>query len=84
LFSFCIFSGKESIEIDYVYVTITSDLTKLSSEYYIYDFVAVVSSIGGGVGIFLGYSCFGTISSFISEMYYHIMKSNGRSVKSQP
>jgi hypothetical protein len=69
--NFCVLSGKENSNVTFVYVTMTSDLSKLSSEYYIYDFVAVISSIGGGIGMFLGYSCFGTISTFISEMYHH-------------
>ena len=38
-------------------------------EYYVYDITAVVSSIGGGIGIFLGYSCFGVASSVLKKFF---------------
>ena len=34
-----------------------------------YDFTAVISSIGGGIGIFLGYSCFGLASTALHNIY---------------
>ena len=45
-------------------------------EYYVYDMTAVVSSIGGGIGIFLGYSCFGVASSMLKKWYQSYIYAN--------
>ena len=45
-------------------------------EYYVYDMTAVVSSIGGGIGIFLGYSCFGVASSMLKKWYQSYIDEN--------
>ena len=34
-----------------------------------YDFTAVISSIGGGIGIFLGYSCFGVALTALKNLH---------------
>ena len=34
-----------------------------------YDFTAVISSIGGGIGIFLGYSCFGVALTALQNLH---------------
>jgi hypothetical protein len=46
-----------------------------STEYYIYDFTAVVASIGGGIGMFLGFSCFGVASKAVSALYEYLSRS---------
>ena len=45
-------------------------------EYYVYDLNAVISSIGGGIGIFLGYSCFGVASSMLKKWYQSYIDAN--------
>ena len=52
-----------------VLFSLSSALATISSESLLYDFTAIVSSIGGGVGIFLGFSCFGMVSSALSKLY---------------
>ena len=47
----------------------TSSTIEIDQEYFMYDMVSVVSSIGGGIGIFLGYSCFGIFSSAIKKLF---------------
>ena len=49
--------------------SLSSPLVTVSKESLLYDFTAIVSSIGGGVGIFLGFSCFGMLSSALSKLY---------------
>ena len=46
---------------------LASSRIEIHHEYFMYDMVSVVSSIGGGIGIFLGYSCFGILSSTIQN-----------------
>ena len=46
-----------------------SSRIEVHQEYFMYDMVSVVSSIGGGIGIFLGYSCFGILSSAIKNLF---------------
>ena len=52
-----------------VLFSLSTSLVSVATESYLYDFTAIVSSIGGGVGIFLGFSCFGMISSALSKLY---------------
>ena len=57
-------------------MTLASALKTKHKEYYMYDFTAVVSSIGGGIGIFLGYSCFGVASSGLQKIYQRYINRN--------
>ena len=52
-----------------VLVRLATSRIEIHNEYFMYDMVSVVSSIGGGIGIFLGYSCFGILSSTINNLY---------------
>ena len=59
------------MDTEYYMVTLrlaTSSIEK-HVEYFMYDMVSVISSIGGGIGIFLGYSCFGILSSAIKNLF---------------
>jgi hypothetical protein len=47
------------------YISFVSDLVVSSEEYYIYNLNTLVASIGGGLGMFLGVSIFGTISKLL-------------------
>ena len=50
------------------YVSFVSDLIVSSEEYYIYNLNTLVASIGGGLGMFLGVSIFGTISKLLKPL----------------
>ena len=47
------------------YVSYASDLEVISEEFYLYDVNAIISSVGGGLGMFLGVSCLGLISQIL-------------------
>ena len=72
-----VFIGIDGSTKDYhtLFISIASALKTNHKEYYMYDFTAIVSSLGGGIGIFLGYSCFGVISSALQNIYQHYQKS---------
>ena len=53
----------------YVLFRLADSKIELRKEYFMYDMVSVVSSIGGGIGIFLGYSFFGILSSAINKLF---------------
>ena len=59
-----------------LWLTLASKLQTNHIEYYVYDLTAVVSSIGGGIGIFLGYSCFGVASSMLKKWYQSYIDAN--------
>ena len=59
-----------------VYIALSRNLKVLNKEYFMYDLVSIVSSIGGGIGIFLGYSCFGLFLSGIKDLYDKINNRN--------
>ena len=48
---------------------LASSRIEIHHEYFMYDMVSVVSSIGGGIGIFLGYSFFGILSSATNKLF---------------
>ena len=58
------FSGRNRI-----LFALSSRLVGESNETYMYDFTSIVSSVGGGVGIFLGFSCFGIFSSALNSLF---------------
>ena len=43
------------------YVAFSSDLEITYDEFFLYDANAIVASVGGGLGMFLGVSCLGVI-----------------------
>ena len=51
-----------------IYFTIAAPgLMKVSEEHLIYDFIAVVASIGGTLGLFIGFS-FSDVTSFLVKL----------------
>ena len=38
-----------------------------TTEYYLYDFAAIVSAVGGNMGLFLGFSCYSTGKSLMDR-----------------
>ena len=38
-------------------------------QYFIHDFVSIVSAVGGGLGLFLGFSCF-SIASQLTKLIH--------------
>ncbi len=47
------------------YISFANNLVISSEEYYIYNLNTLVASVGGGLGMFLGFSIFGTISRLL-------------------
>ena len=59
-----------------VYFSIAAPgLMKVSEEYLIYDFIAVVASIGGTLGLFIGFS-FSDVTSFLVNLIKGFMINN--------
>ncbi len=52
-----------------VYVHFPSTFETLLKEYYIYDEVAIVSAVGGALGLFLGFSCLSVMLSAIEAAF---------------
>ena len=51
-----------------VYLAFSTDLEVISEEFYLYDFNAIISAVGGGLGMFLGVSCFGILSKIFQYL----------------
>jgi len=49
-----------------LYMRFTSLVVTKSQEVVMYDFNSILSSVGGSLGLFLGFSCFGTVSDIIN------------------
>ena len=47
------------------------DYSTVYTEILAYDLTAITASIGGGIGIFLGYSCFGMASRLLHDLFKH-------------
>ena len=52
-----------------LWLSYASSILQRTKERRMYNFEAVISSIGGGIGIFLGYSCFGVLSNGLKHLY---------------
>lgn len=52
-------------------MAISSDLEVTSEEFYLYDANAIISSVGGGLGMFLGCSCLGLILEILKILVNH-------------
>jgi len=48
-----------------VYISYRTDVVIGSEEYYIHNLNTLIASIGGGLGMFLGVSIFGTFSKLM-------------------
>ncbi len=44
------------------YVTFPGTVKTVSEEFFVYDLNAIVSAVGGGLGMFLGVSAFGAVA----------------------
>jgi hypothetical protein len=54
--------GENLTDISLVtYISFASDLEVISQEFFLYDANAIIASVGGGLGMFLGASCLGII-----------------------
>ena len=64
-----------------LYVGYNSNYTLVSDEHYLYDLNAIISAVGGGLGLFVGVSAFGLFKLFldyISKLFklYKTMSKN--------
>ena len=48
-----------------LYVGYNSNYTLVSDEQYLYDLNAIISAVGGGLGLFVGVSAFGLFELFL-------------------
>ena len=64
-------SSQKSFEKLFFYFIVAPGKMKVSEEYLIHDFIGVIASIGGTLGLFIGFS-FTNISSFL----FNLMKDN--------
>jgi len=51
------------------FIYFESDITEIKSEAFLVDFGNLVSSIGGSLGLFLGFSCYTTITAIMDFMF---------------
>lgn len=49
-----------------IWLASASTYAEVSREMYLYDEAAIFASVGGGIGIFLGFSCYGIFTKAIS------------------
>ena len=50
---------------------------ELKKEYILFDINSIVASVGGSMGLFLGFSCFGMLSSLLAvckEIAFKVVK----------
>ena len=55
-----------------LYVGYNSNYTLVSDEQYLYDLNAIISAVGGGLGLFVGVSAFGLFElllNFVSKLF---------------
>jgi hypothetical protein len=45
-----------------VFIYFESPITEIKSETFLVDFGILISSVGGSLGLFLGFSCFTTLA----------------------
>ena len=50
-----------------MFVCLTDYTIETTTEYYLYDFPAIVSAVGGNLGLFLGFSCYSTGKSLMDR-----------------
>ena len=50
-----------------LFLAFSQEYETVSEEYQIYDFNGIVSAVGGGLGLFLGFSCFSLASALVSR-----------------
>ena len=60
MFSFLLGEHPEGLIL--VYMHFPSAFENLHKEFFIFDEVTIISAIGGGLGLFLGFSCLSTLS----------------------
>ena len=65
--------SQPSYEKLFYYTIAAPGRMKVSEEYLIYDFIGVVASIGGTLGLFIGFS-FSNVISFIVKVMKDFMK----------
>ena len=57
---------KTDLDLNEIYVSSAGSMSERTKEMYLYDATAIVASVGGGIGIFLGFSCYGLLSKAIA------------------
>ena len=48
-------------------IYLTDHTVTTTMEYYLYDLPAIVSAVGGNLGLFLGFSCYGMGKSLMDR-----------------
>ena len=54
-----------------IWLASASAYADVSKEMYLYDTAAIFASVGGGIGIFMGFSCYGVFTKAISLLYWN-------------
>ena len=67
----------------YVYLYFTTPDEKYYSADLVIDFPTFISSIGGNLGLFLGFSCMGVLSRLYAWIEERYMKSNDNKINDQ-
>ena len=61
-------AGENMTESWILYISFSTDLEVISEEFFLYDANAIISAVGGGLGMFLGVSCFGILSDLFKSL----------------
>ena len=65
------FSGQNKYRI---YIAAATDIIAKSKEFYVYDITSVASSMGGGLGMFLGFSFLGVCKNSLDMLWNRFCK----------
>ncbi len=52
-----------------IYITYPLNRVAMYQEYLVYDDTAIVASVGGGLGLFLGFSCLSSARSLVDFLF---------------
>ncbi len=63
---FALLVGKRLVNTSYIMVKFRSSLVRVRQEVLLYDFNAIVGTMGGSLGLFLGFSCFDVIRKVLA------------------
>ena len=57
-----------------IYIAAATDIIAKSKEFYVYDITSVASSMGGGLGMFLGFSFLGVCKNSLDMLWNRFCK----------
>lgn len=59
-----------------VYIFFESPITEIKSETFLVDFGVLISSVGGNLGLFLGFSFYATLAVLVDMIFKKLINKN--------